>query len=297
MLSHSPCRLCPHLCGALRESGCVGRCGCGNQPTIACAAPHYWEEPCISGTRGSGAIFFSGCNLGCVFCQNRELSREHVGIPVGINRLSEIFLELQKKNVHNINLVTPTPWVASILPALERAWGNGLWLPVVYNCGGYELPSVIDSLRGYIGVYLPDFKYYDASLAERLSGVRNYPDSAMASLDRMVAQRGDAVFDSEGIMIKGVIVRHLVLPGHTDDSIRLLDRLYREYGDSIYISIMNQYTPMPEMTGELARSLSDREYSEVVGYARELGITNGFVQEGGTVGESFIPVWDGEGVI
>ena len=231
-----------------------------------------------------------------MFCQNRELSRGHAGIPVDAEGLAGIFLRLQQNGVHNINLVTPTPWADMILPALELAWEGGLWLPVVYNCGGYELPSVIDSLRGYVGVYLPDFKYMDGALAERLSGVRDYPDAVKASLDRMVAQRGDAVFDEEGIMTRGVIVRHLVLPGHTDDSVRIIDYLHREYGDSIYISIMNQYTPMPGMTGELARSLTEEEYSEIVGYARGIGITNGFIQEGGTAKESFIPVWDGEGV-
>ena len=293
----SPCCLCPHVCGVLRQYGQTGFCGCGDRPVIARAAPHYWEEPCISGSRGSGAVFFSGCNLGCVFCQNRELSRGHAGFPVGTERLSEIFLELQEKGVHNINLVTPTPWAEFIPPALELAWEQGLWIPVVYNCGGYELPTVIDSLRGYVGVYLPDFKYMDPSLAAVLSGAPDYPEIAKVSLDRMVAQRGEAVFDGDGMMIKGVIVRHLVLPGHTDDSVRILDYLHREYGNSIYISIMNQYTPMPGMTGELSRRLTDREYAEVVAYARGAGITNGFIQEGGTAEESFIPVWDGEGVV
>ena len=144
----SPCCLCPHVCGVLRQYGQTGFCGCGDRPVIARAAPHFWEEPCISGSRGSGAVFFSGCNLGCVFCQNRELSRGHAGFPVGTERLSEIFLELQEKGVHNINLVTPTPWAEFIPPALELAWEKGLWIPVVYNCGGYELPTVIDSLRG-----------------------------------------------------------------------------------------------------------------------------------------------------
>lgn len=292
-----PCYLCPRTCGVLRRSDSVGYCGCGDRPVIARAAPHHWEEPCISGTRGSGAVFFSGCNLRCVFCQNRELSRGHAGIPVDTMRLSEIFLSLQEKGVHNINLVTPTPWTDFILPALELAWEKGLWIPAVYNCGGYELPSVIDSMRGYIGVYLPDFKYMDSALAEKMSDAPDYPDIAKASLDRMVAQRGNPVFDSEGIMTRGVIVRHLVLPGHTDDSVKILDYLRREYGDSIYISIMSQYTPMPGMTGELSRRLTEAEYSEVVNYARGIGISNGFIQDGASAEESFIPVWDGEGVV
>ena len=290
------CTLCPRKCGIDRSIK-SGFCGCTDVLRVARAAPHFWEEPCISGTDGSGAVFFSGCNLRCVFCQNKPLSYGYEGIDIDVSRLSDIFIELQSKGVHNINLVTPTPWTDKIKAALDLAWQKGLWLPVVYNCGGYESVSALRSLSGYISVYLPDFKYMDCRLAERFSCAPDYPEAAKRALYEMVDQRGGAVFDENGIMTRGVIVRHLVLPGHTDDSMRVLDYLRSEYGDEIYISIMNQYTPSPGMKGELSAPLSAEEYGLVVDYARKIGIKNGFIQEGETAKESFIPVWDGTGVI
>ncbi len=292
----SSCTLCPRLCRADRNRGQYGFCRVGGTALVTRAAPHLWEEPCLCGVGGSGTVFFGGCNLGCVFCQNRAISRRAVGTPVTPERLAAIFLSLAEKGVSNLNLVTPTPWVPQIKAALELAWKKGFWLPVVYNCGGYERASVIASLRGYVGVYLPDFKYFDPALGQALSGVPDYPARAMEALDEMVTQRGDPRFDDDGIMTRGVIVRHLVLPGHTDDSKKILSYLHRTYGDSIYISIMSQYTPMAGMTGELARPLAEEEYAEVVDHAVSLGIRNAFLQEGGAVGESFIPAFDGEGV-
>ncbi len=291
------CFLCPRKCGAERKSGQIGICGCGSSLKVARAAPHFWEEPCISGTRGSGTIFFSGCNLKCSFCQNQILSRDCFGYEITEKRLSEIFTELQALGVHNINLVTPTPWTDEIKAALDLAWENGFWLPTVYNCGGYELSETIKSLSGYIGVYLTDFKYCDNKLAEKLSGAYDYPETAKRALYEMVKQRGEAVFDSEGIMTKGVIVRHLVLPDQLENTFSVLEYLKNEYQNSIYISIMNQFTPLGDSNGGLSRSLTEEEYSSVLDFAEKLGIENGFIQEGKTAEESFIPIWDGTGVI
>lgn len=297
MNSLSSCTLCPRLCRADRLGGQRGFCGGGRDALVTRAAPHLWEEPCLCGPGGSGAVFFGGCNLGCVFCQNRAISRGGVGTPVSPERLAAIFFSLAEQGVSHLNLVTPTPWVPQIKAALELAWDRGFWLPVVYNSGGYENASVIASLRGYVSVYLPDFKYFDPALGRALSGVPDYPARAKEALQEMVRQRGEPRFDSDGLMTRGVIIRHLVLPGHTDDSKQILSYLYHTYGDSICVSIMRQYTPMPGMTGELARPLTEEEYAEVVDYALSLGIRNAFLQEGGAVGESFIPAFDGEGVL
>ncbi len=296
MYDLSSCTLCPRLCRADRTKGRFGFCRAGDKVLVARAAPHLWEEPCLCGEKGSGTVFFGGCNLGCIFCQNHAISREPKGIPLSAEELAEVFLSLQEQGVSNVNLVTPTPWVPQIRQALDFAWQKGLYLPVVYNCGGYERKAVIASLRGYIGVYLPDFKYWDPAIGKELSGVPDYPERAKEALCEMVNQRGEPRFDGNGLMTRGVIVRHLVLPGHIEDSKAILAYLYRKYGDSIYISIMRQYTPTASMTGDLARPLTEAEYREVVAYACDLGIRNAFLQEGEAVGESFIPAFDGEGV-
>ncbi len=290
------CNLCPRECGAERVKGQIGFCGCKDTLRVARAAPHFWEEPCISGTRGSGTVFFSGCNLRCVFCQNIDLSRKYIGEEISTERLSEIFIELQGQGVHNINLVTPTPWIAEIKNALDMSWERGLYIPTVFNCGGYESAEAIRSLRGYIGVYLPDFKYIDSKLSGELSLASDYPEQAKKALYEMALQRGDVHFNGEGIMTQGVIVRHLVLPGYIENSLETLEYLYTEYGDSIYISIMNQYTPMAGMKGSLARTVTEAEYREVLDFAEKLGIKSGFIQEGGAAKESFIPEWNGVGV-
>lgn len=292
------CSLCPRMCGTDRAAGQKGFCGGGNLVRVARAALHYWEEPCISGESGSGTVFFSGCTMRCVFCQNKEISRSEVGKEITIERLAEIYLELAAKGANNINLVTPMHYAPQITAALDIARKNGLSLPIVWNTGGWERRESIAAVRDYADIWLSDFKYFDSSLGESLSKAPNYFSVAAAALDQMVKQTCEPVFDENGIMRRGVIVRHLMLPGHLDDTKNVLRFLYENYGDSIWISIMNQYTPMcsdPRFP-ELSRTVSDEEYNEAIDFACELGIENAFVQEGGTVGESFIPPFDLSGV-
>lgn len=292
------CSLCPRMCGTDRAAGQKGFCGGGNLVRVARAALHYWEEPCISGESGSGTVFFSGCTMRCVFCQNKEISRSEVGKEITIERLAEIYLELAAKGANNINLVTPMHYAPQITAALDIARKNGLTLPIVWNIGGWERRESIAAVRDYADIWLSDFKYFDSSLGESLSKAPNYFSVAAAALDQMVKQTCEPVFDENGIMRRGVIVRHLMLPGHLDDTKNVLRFLYENYGDSIWISIMNQYTPMcsdPRFP-ELSRTVSDEEYNEAIDFACELGIENAFVQEGGTVGESFIPPFDLSGV-
>lgn len=286
------------MCGTDRAAGQKGFCGGGNLVRVARAALHYWEEPCISGESGSGTVFFSGCTMRCVFCQNKEISRSEVGKEITIERLAEIYLELAAKGANNINLVTPMHYAPQITAALDIARKNGLTLPIVWNTGGWERRESIAAVRDYADIWLSDFKYFDSSLGESLSKAPNYFSVAAAALDQMVKQTCEPVFDENGIMRRGVIVRHLMLPGHLDDTKNVLRFLYENYGDSIWISIMNQYTPMcsdPRFP-ELSRTVSDEEYNEAIDFACELGIENAFVQEGGTVGESFIPPFDLSGV-
>lgn len=292
------CSLCPRMCGTDRAAGQKGFCGGGNLVRVARAALHYWEEPCISGESGSGAVFFSGCTMRCVFCQNKEISRGEAGKEITIERLAEIYLELAAKGANNINLVTPMHYAPQITAALDIARKNGLTLPIVWNTGGWERCESIAAVRDYADIWLSDFKYFDSSLGESLSKAPNYFSVAAAALDQMVKQTCKPVFDENDMMRRGVIVRHLMLPGHLDDTKNVLRFLYENYGDSIWISIMNQYTPMcsdPRFP-ELSRTVSDEEYNEAIDFACELGIENAFVQEGGTVGESFIPPFDLSGV-
>lgn len=292
------CSLCPRMCGTDRAAGQKGFCGGGNLVRVARAALHYWEEPCISGESGSGTVFFSGCTMRCVFCQNKEISRSEVGKEITIERLAEIYLELAAKGANNINLVTPMHYAPQITAALDIARKNGLTLPIVWNTGGWERRESIAAVRDYADIWLSDFKYFDSSLGESLSKAPNYFSVAAAALDQMVKQTCEPVFDENDMMRRGVIVRHLMLPGHLDDTKNVLRFLYENYGDSIWISIMNQYTPMcsdPRFP-ELSRTVSDEEYNEAIDFACELGIENAFVQEGGTVGKSFIPPFDLSGV-
>lgn len=292
------CSLCPRMCGTDRAAGQKGFCGGGNLVRVARAALHYWEEPCISGESGSGTVFFSGCTMRCVFCQNKEISRGEAGKEITVDRLAEIYLELAAKGANNINLVTPMHYAPQITAALDIARENGLTLPIVWNTGGWERRESIAAVRDYADIWLSDFKYFDSSLGESLSKAPNYFSVAAAALDQMVKQTCEPVFDENGMMRRGVIVRHLMLPGHLDDTKNVLRFLYENYGDSIWISIMNQYTPMcsdPRFP-ELSRTVSDEEYNEAIDFACELGIENAFVQEGGTVGESFIPPFDLSGV-
>lgn len=266
---------------------------------VARAALHKWEEPCISGTCGSGAVFFSGCVLRCVFCQNRQISAEGCGKTITSKTLAGIMLRLQKEGAHNINLVTPTHFAEGIRDALLTAKREGLVIPVVYNCGGYEDVSALRRLQGLINVWLPDFKYLSPELAARYSKKADYPERAKAALSEMVRQAGECKYDENGLMVNGVLVRHLVLPGHTKEAKAVLQYLFQKYGNRIAYSILSQYTPMPyvkEHAPELNRKLTKREYGRVISYAMELGIENGYVQEGEAARESFIPAFDGTGV-
>ena len=257
-----------------------------------------WEEPCISGKEGSGAVFFSGCSLGCSFCQNRTISRGQSGKKITVERLGELFLELQEQHANNINLVTAGHYLPQVAVALVTAKDQGLQIPVVYNSSGYEKADSLKMLDGLVDIYLPDFKYMDHELAKKYSHAENYPEIAKEALSEMVRQVGEAEFDSRGMMKKGVIVRQLLLPGHVKDAKNVLKYLYETYGDRIYISMMNQYTPMPVMKDDpqLSRKVTDREYERLIDYAISLGLKNGFMQEGETAKESFIPEFDGEGV-
>lgn len=293
------CVLCPRNCHADRINGRWGRCHETAEIVVARAALHMWEEPCISGDAGSGAVFFSGCPMGCVFCQNHNIAEAKAGKTITVERLSEIFLELQEKGAANINLVTPTHYVLQIIEALDLARKEGLSLPIVYNTSGYEKPETIRMLDGYVDVYLPDFKYMESELAAAYSGAPDYPKYAKATLKEMLHQTGNIQIDKDtGMIQKGVIVRHLVLPGHVKNSKAVIKYLLETYQDQILISIMNQYTPMPQVSGDplLSRKVTKREYEKVIDYALELGMEDGFIQEGEAAKESFIPEFDCEGV-
>lgn len=291
--------LCMRACHTDRTIR-AGRCGMKATPKAARAALHMWEEPCISGKEGSGAVFFSGCTLQCVFCQNREIALGLAGQEIPEERLPELFLSLEKQGANNINLVTPTQFVPSLVRQIPRAREAGLTVPVVYNTGSYETAETIRALKGLVDIYLPDLKYRDSALSARYSHAPDYFPAACAAIAEMVSQTGPPVFDRRGMMIRGTIVRHMILPGHTKDSKEILAYLHGTYGDLIYISIMNQYTPMPGIETsypELARWVTRREYERVLDYAISLGITQAYVQEGETAKESFIPAFDGEGLL
>lgn len=293
------CTLCPRECGVDRLAGKTGFCREPAQIFAARAALHMWEEPCISGKKGSGAVFFSGCSLGCIYCQNYRISDGSAGRPVSEERLADIFLRLQDEDgAANINLVTAGHYLPQVCRAVARAKGRGLSVPVVYNSSGYEKAETLRMLEGLADIYLPDFKYMDRGLAEAFSHAPDYPGRAMEAVAEMVRQVPSCSFDGEGYMQKGVIVRHLILPGHVKNSKAVLSYLYETYGDSIYISIMNQYTPVAsfERFPELNRGVTAREYERVIAHALALGIENAFIQEGETASESFIPAFDCEGV-
>ena len=294
-----PCELCPRKCSALREDGKTGFCGvAGPGVFLARAALHFWEEPCISGTRGSGTVFFSGCNLRCVYCQNHEISTMVTGKRVSVGRLTEIFLGLEEKGAHNLNLVTPTHYAREIHEALREARRQGLSLPIVWNTSGYEDPETLRRLEGDVDVYLTDFKYMDKDLAARFSKAPDYPSIAKAALREMVRQKPHLRTDEEGMLREGVIVRHLLLPGHTRNAKDVVRYVYTTYGDQVLLSLMNQYTPVREIPDapELNRRPTRREYEKLISFAIDLGVTNALIQEGGTQKESFIPPFDYEGI-
>ena len=292
------CVLCPRECHVDRTSGKRGYCKTTGELVVARAALHMWEEPCISGKEGSDTVFFSGCALGCVYCQNRNISKGLAGSNITIERLAEIFLEFQGKGANNINLVTPSHYVPHIIEALNISHKNGLVLPIVYNCSGYEKVETLKLLEGYVDIYLPDLKYMSDEPAMKYSNCKNYFTVAAAEIEEMVRQVQETSFDERGIMQKGVIVRHLTLPGCLEDSKRIIKYLYETYGDRIFISIMNQYTPITKnvVYPELNRKITEKEYEELVDFAIEIGLENGFIQEEETASESFIPEFNGEGV-
>lgn len=292
------CKLCPRNCNVNRLDNKIGFCKATDKLKVARAALHFWEEPCISGEKGSGTVFFSNCTLKCVFCQNNDISQCNAGKEISVERLSEIFLELQDKGALNINLVTPTHYVPQIIEGLKIAKNKGLNLPIVYNSSGYENIETIKYLKGYIDVYLPDFKYYNNKYSLKYSSTKDYFDFATKAIDEMIKQVGDIKFNKEGIIERGVIVRHLLLPGLLFDSKKILDYLYKTYGDRIYISIMNQYTPLTQVENypEINKRISEKYYNTIIDYAISIGIQNAFVQEEGTAKESFIPPFNYEGV-
>ena len=292
------CTLCPRMCGVNRAAGEKGYCGMDATIRAARAALHMWEEPCISGEKGSGAVFFSGCGLRCSFCQNRDIAIGDSGKEITVERLAEIFLELQGKGAANLNLVTGAHYVPQIICALELARGKGLGLPVVYNSSGYENVKTIRMLEGYVDVYLPDLKYMEPELAAAFSHAEDYPQKARAAIAEMVRQTGPCQFVEDGYIRRGTIVRHLILPGHTRNSLAVLKELHETYGNDIFISVMNQYTPVfkQEKYQELNRKVTRREYEKVLDGAIALGIENGYFQDGETAKESFIPAFDYEGV-
>jgi len=292
------CTLCPRNCYADREHGQKGYCRQTEELVVARAALHMWEEPCISGENGSGTVFFSGCSLGCVYCQNYNISKGLAGKKITVERLADIFIELQEQAANNINLVTPSHYVPQIIDALTLSRKKGLYIPVVYNSSGYEKTETLNMLEGYIDIYLPDLKYISKDIAKKYSNAEDYFDFASQAIMEMVRQVGEPVFNKNGIMTKGVIVRHLTLPGCLEDSKKIIEYLYKTFGDAIYISIMNQYTPLSAVREypEINRKVPDKDYDELVDYAIYLGVENAFIQEGETASESFIPEFNGEGV-
>lgn len=298
MNKYENCLLCPRKCGINRRTGQTGVCGVSSEIKVARAALHYWEEPCISGKRGSGAVFFSGCSLHCVFCQNREISDGKAGKVISKERLSDIFMELADKGANNINLVTPGQYIPDIVWAVNDAKSRGMKLPIIYNTSGYENVTELKLLEGIVDVYLPDFKYMDSTLSAMYSRAKDYPSVAKQALSEMVRQQPDVVIDdATGLIQKGVIVRQLLLPGHVNDAKAVLKYLYDTYHDHVYISMMSQFTPIAlEDYPEINRTVTKREYERLVNYALEIGITNAFIQEGDVAKDSFIPAFDCEGV-
>ena len=300
--AYDVCELCPRRCHAQRNAGKAGLCGASSTIRVARSALHFWEEPPISGEAGSGAIFFTGCPLRCVFCQNHQISQEGFGKPVTTERLAQMMLELQAQGALNINLVTPLHFSPHIIEAVTLAKEAGLTLPIVCNTSGYELPEVVQKVSSVIDIWLTDVKYADPALAKELSYAADYPEMSMAALEVMydsVMSRGGRKLDDDGRMLQGIIVRHLVMPTHADDSCEVLNRVWNLCHNDVDVSIMNQYTPNERMRaagGPLSGTLSDEEYELVLCHADDLGFENLWWQEGGTVSESFVPAFDATGV-
>lgn len=285
------CNLCPRACNIDRNTT-LGVCQVSAKVKVARAALHFWEEPCISGNNGSGAVFFSGCSLHCVFCQNEEISHGKVGQEITIEELAGLYMDLQNQGANNINLVTGAHYIPHIVESVTIARKNGLNIPIIYNTSGYETVESLRLLEGIVNTYLPDFKYMDNSLALKYSHAKDYPDVAKEAIAEMVRQCGKPQFDNNGFIKSGVIVRQLLLPGHVKDAKNIVKYLYETFGDRIYISMMSQYTPMPHIASkypELNRRVTKREYDSLINYAIDLGVENAFIQDRAVAKESFIP--------
>lgn len=303
MRTSEPCRLCPRACGVNRADGERGTCGETAAIRLARAALHFWEEPCISGTKGSGAVFFSGCQLRCVYCQNQPIAHGDVGREVTVSRLTDIFFELEEQGANNINLVTPDHFIPQIAQAIRAARARGFTLPFVYNTSSYVRVEALRELEGLIDIYLPDLKYMDEAHAREYSGAPDYPQVAKAALQEMYRQVGAVRFaevsgEEEPMLRRGMVVRHLLLPGALADAKRIVAYLYDTYGDDIYISLMSQYTPgkAVEQHPVLHRRVRRKDYDALVDEAIRRGVENAFIQEGSAADESFIPAFDYQGV-
>lgn len=297
LLDITCCQLCPRTC-KVNRTVLTGFCGCTNEVKAARAALHLWEEPCISGTQGSGTVFFSGCTLKCCFCQNSQISSENFGKTLSISQLSEIFLKLQEEGAHNLNLVTPTQYLPFIIEALDNI-KKLLSIPVIYNCGGYERPEVISLLKDYVDIYMPDLKYYDASLSFSYSKAKDYFSFASKAIQKMIEQTGVPTFNKEGILQKGVLIRHLVLPGCKEDSMKLLEWISETLPkDSFLLSLLSQYTPVykASMYPKINRKVTTYEYNKVLDKAIFLGLTQGFMQERSSASSAYTPSFQLEGL-
>ncbi|MDF2881175.1 MAG: Fe-S protein [Clostridiaceae bacterium] len=292
------CKLCRRSCGVNRLKGEIGYCKAGVDVKVARAALHYWEEPCISGKNGSGTIFFSNCNLNCVFCQNHQISQEGTGRYISIEKLSNLFLEQQERGAHNINLVTPTHYIPQIIASLQIAKSKGLKLPILFNTNSYISVDALKLLNGYVDVYLPDLKYFNDKYATKYSNAPGYFKQAAAAIEEMFSQVGEATFNKDGIITKGIIIRHLMLPGLLFDSKKVADYIHTTYGNSVYMSIMNQYTPLFKSCkyNEINKPLNPAHYDSLVNYCLNIGIINGFIQESGTSSDKFVPEFNFEGL-
>lgn len=292
------CQLCNRYCNVNRLEGNMGFCNSDKNIKVAKACLHNWEEPCISGTRGSGTIFFSNCNLNCVFCQNYKISANGIGKEISIERLSAIFLIQQDKGAHNINLVTPTHYIPQIIEALHIAKLKGLNLPILFNTNSYETITSLKILKGHIDVYLPDLKYFNDKYSIKYSNAPNYFIHATKAIEEMFNQVGSVKFGENGLIKKGVIIRHLMLPGLLFDSKKIIDYIYNTFGDSVYISIMSQYTPMYKSYKfpEINKPLNLKHYNSLINYCISLGIKNAFIQDEGACSKNFIPNFDLKGI-
>jgi len=290
----SKCKLCPRKCAVNRQKDETGFCGAGKNIKIARAALHNWEEPCISGTNGSGTVFFSSCNMKCIYCQNYEISSKNCGREVSEEELAQIFLSLQSQGAHNINLVTPTHYVPMVINALDEAKSGGLTIPIVYNCGGYESEETISLLDGYVDIFIPDIKYFSDKYAIEYSNAPQYFETAVTAVKKMLSQVGEPLFDNNGIMKKGIIIRHLMLPGLLFDTKKVVDVIADTFGNRVFFSLMSQYTPVSNVINHptLSKKINPKHYETMVDYIMCKGLDNIFVQDISSASEDYIPEFD-----